>query len=337
MGGAALTGGDALGAGLVASEGDGYRRIVADTLHVHGVALSKPEKVLFPDDGITKLDLATYYDEIAEVMLPHVRGRPVNMQRFPDGIDGGAFYEKKVPSHFPDWVPTTQVDTADEPQRQVVADDARTLVYLAQQACITPHTWLSREDDLDRPDQLIFDLDPSDDDPDTLAKVRRATRLVGGLLDDLGLTTYLKTTGSRGYHVLVPLRRDLGFDDVRAFARRVAERLVEASPTCSPSSTGRPSAATGSSSTCCATATGRPRCRRTPSGPGRARRWRPRSSGPSCPGSRRTATTSHRYADGCAAAPAPGPTSAGTPRASPAPGSASAERRTLRAWPAARP
>jgi bifunctional non-homologous end joining protein LigD len=122
------------------------------------------------------------------------------------------------------------VDTADGPQRQVVANDARTLVYLAQQACITPHTWLSREDDLARPDQMIFDLDPSDDDPDTLAKVRRATRLVGGLLDDLGLTTYLKTTGSRGYHVLVPLRRDLGFDDVRAFARRVAERLAETEP-----------------------------------------------------------------------------------------------------------
>ncbi len=210
--------------------GDGYCRVVADTLHVRGVALSKPDKVLFPADGITKLDLATYYDDVAEVMLPHLRGRPVNMQRFPDGIDAGAFYEKKVPSHFPDWVPITQVDTADGPQRQVVANDARTLVYLAQQACITPHTWLSREDDLGRPDQLIFDLDPSDDDPDTLAKVRRATRLVGGLLDDLGLKTYLKTTGSRGYHVLVPLRRDLGFDDVRAFARRVAERVVETEP-----------------------------------------------------------------------------------------------------------
>jgi bifunctional non-homologous end joining protein LigD len=197
---------------------------------VRGVELSKPDKLLFPDDGITKLDLATYYDDVAEVMVPHLRGRPINMQRFPDGIGGPAFYEKKVPAHFPDWVPTTQVDTADGPQRQVVVRSARALVYLAQQACITPHTWLSREDDLERPDQLVFDLDPSDSGPETLVKVRRATRLVGELLDDLGLTTYLKTTGSRGYHVLVPLRRDLGFDDTRAFARRVAERLVEGEP-----------------------------------------------------------------------------------------------------------
>jgi bifunctional non-homologous end joining protein LigD len=197
---------------------------------VHGVELSKPDKVLFPDAGITKLDLATYYDAVAGVMVPHLRGRPVNMQRFPDGIEGMAFYEKKVPSHFPDWVRTTQVDTADGPQRQVVADSARTLVYLAQQACITPHTWLSRDDDLGRPDQLIFDLDPTDSGPGTLAKVRRATRLVGAALEDLGLTTYLKTTGSRGYHVLVPIRRDLGYDEVRGFARAVAARLVAAEP-----------------------------------------------------------------------------------------------------------
>ena len=197
---------------------------------IQGVEVSKPDKVLFPGEGVTKLDLATFYDDVAEVMLPHLRGRPINMERFPDGIEGMTFYEKKLPSHFPEWIGRVQVDTANGPQEQVVVNDARSLVYLAQQACITPHTWLSREDDLDRPDQLIFDLDPPDDDPDTLAKVRRATRLVGGLLDDLGLTTYLKTTGSRGYHVQVPLRRDLGFDDVRAFARRVAERLVEAEP-----------------------------------------------------------------------------------------------------------
>ena len=94
-------------------------------------------------------------------MLPHLRGRPVNMQRFPDGIDGMAFYEKKVPSHFPDWVHTVEVHTADGKQRQVVVDDRRSLVYLAQQACITPHTWLCTNKSLEKPDQLIFDLDPS--------------------------------------------------------------------------------------------------------------------------------------------------------------------------------
>ncbi len=194
---------------------------------VAGVEISKPDKVLFPDDGVTKLDLADYYDAIADVMLPHLRGRPVNMQRFPDGIDGMAFYEKKVPSHFPDWFHTVEVHTEGGTQRQVVVDDRRSLVYLAQQACLTPHTWLCTEKDLERPDQLVFDLDPSDD---SLAKVRRATRLVGELLDDLGLTTYLKSTGSRGYHVLVPLRPTLGFDEVRDFARGCAERLVDKEP-----------------------------------------------------------------------------------------------------------
>jgi bifunctional non-homologous end joining protein LigD len=201
------------------------------TVEVAGVEVSKPDKLLFPagshSKAVTKLDLATYYDAIADVMLPHLRGRPVNMQRFPDGIEGMAFYEKKVPSHFPDWVHTVEVHTMDGTQRQVVLDDRRSMVYLAQQACITPHTWLCTNKSLEKPDQLIFDLDPTDDD---LAKVRRATRLVGELLDDLGLTTYLKTTGSRGYHVLVPLRPSLGFDEVRDFARRCGEVLVEKAP-----------------------------------------------------------------------------------------------------------
>ena len=194
---------------------------------VAGVEISKPDKALFPDEGITKLDLATYYDAVADVMLPHLRGRPVNMQRFPDGIAGMAFYEKKVPSHFPDWVHSVEVHTEDGTQRQVVVDDRRSLVYLAQQACITPHTWLCTTKDPEKPDQLVFDLDPSDD---SLAKVRRATRLVGELIEGLGLTTFLKTTGSRGYHVLVPLRPTLGFDEVRDFARACAERLVEQAP-----------------------------------------------------------------------------------------------------------
>jgi bifunctional non-homologous end joining protein LigD len=192
-----------------------------------GVEITKPDKVLFPDDGITKADLAAYYAEAADRMLPFLRDRPVNMQRFPDGIGRFSFYEKKVPAHFPDWVRTVEVHTADGTQRQVVVDDPRSLVYLAQQACITPHTWLSRATDLDRPDQLVLDLDPSDDD---LGKVRRATRLAGEALEDLGLTTYLKTTGSRGYHVVVPLRPEAGFDEVRDFARAVAERLVEREP-----------------------------------------------------------------------------------------------------------
>lgn len=204
---------------------------MTDAVEVAGVTISKPDKELFPESdagpAVTKADLARYYASVADVMLPHLRGRPVNMERFPDGIGKSSFYEKRVPSHFPDWVHTVELDTSDGPQRQVVVDDARTLVYLAQQACITPHTWLCRKDDLRHPDQLVLDLDPT---VPGLDRVRRATRLVGGLLDDLGLTSVLKTTGSRGYHVVVPLRRTTSFDDVRTFARDVARVLVAREP-----------------------------------------------------------------------------------------------------------
>jgi bifunctional non-homologous end joining protein LigD len=204
---------------------------VSRDVQVAGVTVTKPDKELFSASPsaapVTKLDLARYFESVADTMLPHLKDRPINMQRFPDGIDGPSFYEKKVPSHFPDFVRTVEVNTADGPQRQVVVRDTRSLVYLAQQACITPHTWLSRSDDLDRPDQLVFDLDPSVPDLDG---VRRATRLVGDLLDELGLVSVLKTSGSRGYHVLVPLRRTQGFDEVREFARALAEVLVAREP-----------------------------------------------------------------------------------------------------------
>ncbi len=198
---------------------------------VAGVEISKPDKQLFPatssSPAVTKLDLARYYADVAPLMLPHLRGRPVNMQRFPDGIEGPSFYEKRVPSHFPDYVETVEVQTADGPQRQVVVSDERSLVYLANQGCLTPHTWLCTTADLDRPDQLVFDLDPSVPD---LRAVRRATRLVGELAEELGLTAFVKTTGSRGYHVLVPLRRERGFDEVRSFARDLAQVLVDREP-----------------------------------------------------------------------------------------------------------
>lgn len=190
------------------------------------VEISNPDKVLFAD-GLTKLGLARYYASVAPVMVPYLAERPISMQRFPDGIDGPGFYEKKAPTHFPDWVSTVKVETADDMQNQVVVDDMRSLVYLADQACITPHTWLSRARALDSPDQLMFDLDPSTEDLDS---VRRATVLTGELLDQLGLTSFVKTTGSRGYHVVVPLRQRESFNETRQFAHKVADLLVQRAP-----------------------------------------------------------------------------------------------------------
>jgi len=183
--------------------------------------------VLFPGDGITKADLVDYYERVADAMLPHLQGRFVSMERFPDGIDGKSFFQKDVPDYFPDWIHTEVVEKEGGTLRQVVVDDAATLVYLANQACVTPHVWLSRAGHRHHPDRMVFDLDPSGDDPDD---VRRAAREVAALLDDLGLVPFVMTSGSRGYHLHVPLDGEADFDRVRAFARGVAAVLVARDP-----------------------------------------------------------------------------------------------------------
>jgi bifunctional non-homologous end joining protein LigD len=188
------------------------------------VHLTRPQKVLFPDDGIDKRELAEYYERIAATMLPYLRDRPVTMERFPDGIDGPRLVQKRAAAYFPRWIHTASMLKQGGTVRHVVCQDAATLVYLANQACITPHVWLSRIDRPDQPDQMIFDLDPSGDDFPTIC--RTALRL-RDLLKRERLEAFVKTTGSRGLHVLVPLNRRAAFDDVRAFARDIATELVE--------------------------------------------------------------------------------------------------------------
>jgi bifunctional non-homologous end joining protein LigD len=191
------------------------------------IAISNPDKLLFPRDGITKADLVGYYLRIAPVMVPHLRGRPLMLQRYPDGIEGKGFYQKDASEHFPDWVRRVEVPKAGGTVNHVVCDDAATLVYLAGQACITPHAWTSRVDRLDRPDRMIFDLDPPGDRFDL---VRRAARQLRELLEGLGLVPFLMTTGSRGAHVVVPLSRDDRQDTVRDFAHAVAGLLARGDP-----------------------------------------------------------------------------------------------------------
>jgi len=200
-----------------------------ETLQVgnRAVAITHAAKVLFPDDGITKGDLIDYYHKIAPTMLPYLEGRPVMMRRFPRGITGEGFYQKEIGDYFPDWVKRATLPKQAGSTDYVVCDDAATLVYLAEQDCITPHVWLSRVDHPDNPDLLIFDLDPSDGD---FAPVRQAAYALRDLLSDLGLPVFLKTTGSRGLHVTIPLDRKAGFDPVRAFARDAAAYLAARDP-----------------------------------------------------------------------------------------------------------
>jgi bifunctional non-homologous end joining protein LigD len=190
------------------------------------VEISRPDKALFPN-GVTKLELARYYDEVAEVMLPHLEGRPLNLERFPDGIEGQRIMQQRAGRYFPDWIKRIRVPKEGGTVDHVLATEPATLVYLAGQACVTLHRWLSRADRLDRPNLLVVDLDPSDRDP---ASVQRAARIFGALMRELDLEPWVMSTGSRGYHVVTPVQRRLEFDQVRAFARDLGTLAVAREP-----------------------------------------------------------------------------------------------------------
>lgn len=190
----------------------------------YDIAVTNPEKVFFAEDGLTKGDLIRYYREVADTMLPHLRGRPISMERFPEGIGGEGFYQKEIPPYFPDWVDRVSVELKDDrSQFQVVCEKAATLVFLADQGCITPHTWLSRKGRLDCPDKMVFDLDPPGDD---FEPVRRAAFLVKEFADELGMPSFVMTTGSHGLHVVIPLDAGQDFDAVRTYAQAMAASLV---------------------------------------------------------------------------------------------------------------
>lgn len=191
------------------------------------VEVSRPDKVLFPDDGLTKADLVDYYRVVARRMLPHLRGRPLMLERHPDGIGDAGFMQKDVPGYFPGWVHRAELPKEGGTVSYVLCDDSATLLYLANQACVTPHRFLSKADRPDHPDRLVFDLDPPGDD---FEPVRAAARWLHELLDELELPSSVMTTGSRGLHVLVPLDRRSSFDQVRDFARHVADLLAARHP-----------------------------------------------------------------------------------------------------------
>ena len=191
------------------------------------LTIGHPDKIFFPEDGLTKWDMVQYYQRIAPVMLPHMQGRPVTMLRMTDGIHGESFYHKDIPAYFPPWIKRVSMTKEGGVTNYVVCDSQAALVYLADQACVTPHLWLSRFDKPHNPDLLIFDLDPSVPD---FEPVRKAAFALRDLLTVLGLSVYVKTTGSRGVHVVCPLNRSADFDKVRTFAEEVARYLASLDP-----------------------------------------------------------------------------------------------------------
>jgi bifunctional non-homologous end joining protein LigD len=191
------------------------------------VAVSNADKLLFPESGVSKIRLIEYYQQVAEAMLPHLRDRPVMMHRFPDGIQQEGFYQKQIGDYFPEWIDRIEVPKQGGTTTHVVCNNTATLVYLANQACITPHAWLSRTDHLHHPDRLIFDLDPPDGE---FEPVRFAAYKLKDLLDELGMPGFVATTGSRGLHVVTPLDRSAEFDEVRSLARDLAGLLASREP-----------------------------------------------------------------------------------------------------------
>jgi bifunctional non-homologous end joining protein LigD len=192
------------------------------------IDISHPDKLLFAAPDVSKLDLAEYYARVGAAMLPHLRDRPLALQAFPAGIGAPGYFMKSAPAHFPPWIATVTVDKRGGTLTQVIARDTASLVYLAAQNVITPHIWLSRADQPRLPDRLILDLDPSPGV--SFGEVRAAARSAGDRLRDAGLAPYAMVTGSRGIHIVCPLRRHYDFTTVHGFARRLAETMVADDP-----------------------------------------------------------------------------------------------------------
>jgi bifunctional non-homologous end joining protein LigD len=193
------------------------------------VKLSNPDKILFPDDGITKAELAEHYARVAELMVPHCRNRPMNLWRWNKGIAEDVVVQQSLPKGAPEWVARCEV-----PRRKGgdivhgMINDAETLRWLAQQNCITPHIWNARCDMRDKPDRIVFDLDPaSEDDFD---QIREGALVTAEILRDLGLVPFAKVSGSRGIHIIAPLKRTRTADEVRASAGELAERIAAERP-----------------------------------------------------------------------------------------------------------
>jgi bifunctional non-homologous end joining protein LigD len=204
----------------------------SQTIEVAGrdITVSRLDKEFYPEDHLTKGDLIEHYRSVADAMVPHLAGRPLTMRRYPDGIATGGFFQKDASDYFPSWIKTTNVAHRRESGSvdYVVCDDAATLVYLANQAAVEFHIWLSTVEDLERPDRMVIDIDPPDGVP--TAVLQKIARRLRDVYTEIGLTPYLQATGGRGYHVAAPLDRTADYGTVRDLALGIADRLAADDP-----------------------------------------------------------------------------------------------------------
>jgi bifunctional non-homologous end joining protein LigD len=196
------------------------------------VKLSSADRVLFPEDGVTKGDVFVYYDRIAPLIVPHLRDRPFTMKRYREGIAGEGFFQKQAPKGMPSWIPTRRFTThpREGGAREVdfpLVNSREALLWMVQMHCIDMNTWYSRVDRPDKPDYVVFDLDPPDGEFELAIEV---AHLIRELLDELELPGYVKTSGADGIHVLAPIQRRASFDDTYAFAEAAARLLEQRHP-----------------------------------------------------------------------------------------------------------
>lgn len=191
------------------------------------ITITHPDKILFPDSGITKGELAAYYEMIAPVMVPHIRARPVTMERYHRGIGAPGFFQKDVSKGSPEWLQRVEVPKKGGTVHHPIVTDMRSLLWLANQNCITPHVWTSRAPELYYPDICVFDLDPSEDNP---GQLKAAAFQLRDFLAELSLPSWLKTSGSKGFHIVVPLDGKSTMGEVAGFAHTVGAMLVKRDP-----------------------------------------------------------------------------------------------------------
>lgn len=196
-------------------------------MKVAGVEITHPDKILYPKEEISKLQMVQYYEKVAEKMLPHLKDRPLTLQRFPNGISEDGFYQKNAGDYFPSFIKRIEIKTEDGSNTQVVCNNIKSLIYLANQGTLSFHTWLSKKDKPNKPDKIVFDLDPS---KDNFSKVKEAARLVGDYLRKKNIDPKLMTTGQNGLHVWYNVRRTKNFEQVREEVRTMAEELEKINP-----------------------------------------------------------------------------------------------------------
>lgn len=196
-------------------------------MEIDSVEISHPDRIIFPKKKITKADMATYYDKVADHMLPYLKDRPLTLQRFPGGIEAAGFYQKSISDYFPDYIKTVEIETEEGSNTQIICNDKKSLLYLVNQGTVSFHIWLSRKDKIRQPDKIIFDLDPPEDSFD---KVKEAAKVLRSYLKKQKKDPQLMTTGQSGVHLYYSVRRGKDFDEIKKEARKVAEEVTKLRP-----------------------------------------------------------------------------------------------------------